>query len=461
MSRNFKTAEVNSMQLMNERAFALFILPIMLSNVFQQLYAPVNAAVISRFRSADDLAVIGACSFTAMLQGFVFGGMSTGFGICLCDCAGETGAFSKGELSRSSKVWTASLVLTGFLTFLGFIAAAAAPLILTFLRVPKELRVMACPYLAVLLAGSGPSTLRGLMIWMLQAKKQTAKSGLISAVSVVTQTALTVLFIGFLHLPVWASSLAAALNHLLISALIFLSLLRDDKTFVEKGTNSFPLSLCPVRSISPEIWSQLLGGGFSKAGMKLLTGLGALPKQLVLNSFPVDRIAGYTVAMTISNIPQVILGAYGTCAAILLGKWYGAQKPDLLRAEAKRLFTHAAVLAVLLTVSIFIFGSPLIRAVAGEGASQELIRSGYQVLAISSAGLAGLAIYCVGHFGLQVIGKYKVQLVFGFISMLTQVAALALTAPRIGFVSLPFTMMMSWIIPGIAAGIASEKALKK
>ena len=175
MSRNFKTAEVNSMQLMNERAFALFILPIMLSNVFQQLYAPVNAAVISRFRSADDLAVIGACSFTAMLQGFVFGGMSTGFGICLCDCAGETGAFSKGELSRSSKVWTASLVLTGFLTFLGFIAAAAAPLILTFLRLPKELRVMACPYLAMLLAGSGPSTLRGLMIWMLQAKKQTAK----------------------------------------------------------------------------------------------------------------------------------------------------------------------------------------------------------------------------------------------------------------------------------------------
>ena len=289
---------------------------------------------------------------------------------------------------------------------------------------------------------------------------QTAKSGLISAVSVVTQTALTVLFIGAWRLPVWASALAAALNHLLISALIFLFLMRDEKASFENGADSFSLAICPVRNIRPEVWSHLLRGGFSKAAMKLLTGIGALPKQLVLNSFPVDRIAGYTVAMTISNIPQVILGAYGTCAAILWGKWHGGQRTDLLRAEAKRLFTHAAAMALVLTALIFIFASPLIRAVAGGDASKELIRSGCQVLTISSLGLTALAVYCVGHFGLQAIGKYRVQLVFGIISMLTQLVVLALAAPRMGFSSLPFTMMMSWIIPGIIAAIASGKALK-
>ena len=266
---------------MDERAFALFILPLMLSNVFQQLYAPVNASVISRFRSAGDVAVIGACSFTAVLQGFVFGGMSAGFGICLCECAGSGESFSKGKTSEVSEVWTAALTLTGILTALGFIAAAAAPFILIILRVPDELRVPGRPYLAVLLAGSGPSTLRGLMIWALQAKKQTAKSGLISAVSVVTQTALTVLFIGAWRLPVWASALAAALNHLLISALIFLFLMRDEKASFENGADSFTLAICPVRNIRPEVWSHLLRGGFSKAAMKLLTGIGALPKQLV------------------------------------------------------------------------------------------------------------------------------------------------------------------------------------
>ena len=473
---------------MGEKAFALFILPLMLSNVFQQLYAPVNAAIVGRFRSTEAVAVIGACSFTAMMQGFIFGGISTGLGICLCECAGRqasadtaAGPEDRSPATPMAMGWTGALFLTGVLTLLGIAAAAASPLLLAFLRVPPELREMALPYMAVLLAGSGPSVLKSLMIWLLQAQKLTARSGLISGISVVTQTALTVLFIGILGLPVWASAFAVILNHLLISGLIgLLVTMRLKKQaapdFVfgaeqagsasgnaagsASGSAARALRLCRLREIEPDIWSSLIRGGISKCVMKVLTGLGALPRQLILNRCGVEQIAGYTIAMSVSNIPQVILGAYGTCAAILWAEHAGAGDIALLRWEAKRLFSHSSVMAVFLTGLMVLCGYPLLKAIAGADVSDEVIRAGYQVLAVSSAGFIGLAVYCVGHFGLQGIGNYRIQSVFGVISMLTQVITLALWAPSMGFMSLPASTLMSWVLPGIIAVAASVKSIK-
>lgn len=472
--KNFSGHNGNENELMSEKAFALFILPLMLSNVFQQLYVPVNAAIVGRIRSTADVAVIGACSFTAMMQGFIFGGISTGFGICLCEYAGSGDPAASSEdhsgktVSRMSMGWTGALFLTGILTVLGIAAAFAAPVILIFLRVPIELREMALPYMAVLLAGSGPSVLKSLMIWLLQSQKRTAGSGLISAVSVVTQTALTVFFIGVLRLPVWASALATALNHLLIAGIVGLMVRGGQKRHdgeapdllpASRGGTASELHLCRLHEIEPAVWTSLIRGGTSKCAMKVLTGLGALPRQLVLNSCNVDQIAGYTVAMSVSNIPQVILGAYGTCAAVLWARHKGAGELGLLKREARRLFVHSSVMAAVLTALMVFLGYPILRAVAGSGASADVIRAGYQVLAVSSAGFIGLAVYCVGHFGLQGIGDYRIQVWFGVISMGTQLAALALAAPVMGFAALPFATMLSWVLPGVVAVVVSGKEI--
>ena len=443
----------------DERAFAKLILPIMASNVFLQLYAPVNTAVLGRFRSTEEVAVIGACSFLSMMQEFVFGGLATGFGIYLCECAGRSSAEeNKGCISSLRMGWTAAMALAGVLTLAGVMLACTSPLLLELLNVPGDLHAMAAIYAAVLLSGSGPLVIRRLMLWLLQAGKMTGKSSAISAGGVLMQTFLSLFMVGLLHLPVWASALAAVLNNLLMAGISWIIIRRS---LTEKESNGVNIwRPCRLREVTRDVWSDLLRGGLSKSAMKILTGLGGLPKQMVLNACTVEQIAGHTIAMTISNIPQVILGSYGTCAAILFGQWHGAGRRDLLQREAKRLFSHAAAAGLMLTVLMLAGGSGMIRLIAGGDADGETVAAGYLTLTLSSAGFTGLAVYCVGHFGLQGIGRYKVQLYFGLLSMAVQILTVCIAAPVLGFAALPVTTMMSWLLPGILALYAWRSCMK-
>lgn len=61
----------------NKKELTLFLLPIICSGIFQQLYSLINTAVVSRYLSYEAVAVIGACSSYHSLQNFIFVGMTT------------------------------------------------------------------------------------------------------------------------------------------------------------------------------------------------------------------------------------------------------------------------------------------------------------------------------------------------------------------------------------------------
>ena len=156
---------------MTEGPFILFILPLMISGIFQQLYAPINAALISHYRSAESVAVIGACGFIGTLQNLFFGGMALGFGIFLCECAGseEGGSLREGT--------TAAMLSCLALTVFGILLSAFARPILNLLQVKDTLIREAVPYASVVFAGSGTMVLKNTLVWLLQAKKETGRAG--------------------------------------------------------------------------------------------------------------------------------------------------------------------------------------------------------------------------------------------------------------------------------------------
>lgn len=72
----------------NKKELTLFLLPIICSGIFQQIYSLVNTAVVSRHLSYEAVAVIGVCSSYYSMQDFIFVGMTTGFGFYIYRCIG-------------------------------------------------------------------------------------------------------------------------------------------------------------------------------------------------------------------------------------------------------------------------------------------------------------------------------------------------------------------------------------
>ena len=67
----------------------LFAIPILISNLFQQLYNTVDTAIVGRFVGANALAAVGTCNLVVVFMIYFFIGLSNGSSIVLSQCFGE------------------------------------------------------------------------------------------------------------------------------------------------------------------------------------------------------------------------------------------------------------------------------------------------------------------------------------------------------------------------------------
>ncbi len=67
----------------------LFSIPILISNLFQQLYNTVDTAIVGRFVGANALAAVGTCNLVVVFMIYFFIGLSNGSSIVLSQCFGE------------------------------------------------------------------------------------------------------------------------------------------------------------------------------------------------------------------------------------------------------------------------------------------------------------------------------------------------------------------------------------
>ena len=128
----------------------LFSIPLLIGNLFQQLYNVVDTLIVGRTLGKNALAAVGAVgALVFAVIGFCFG-MSSGFGVII---AQRFGAKDEAGLRRSV---THSVVLSVIATII--LTAACVPctrLMLRAMRTPPELLAEATIYLRILFIGLG------------------------------------------------------------------------------------------------------------------------------------------------------------------------------------------------------------------------------------------------------------------------------------------------------------------
>lgn len=419
----------------DERSFLLLLLPIMGAAVFGQLYSPISAGIAGRYRSAEAVAVMGSCAFLLTLRHFLFEGMAIGFGVYLCRFIGQE------DQEELPGVFWGAVYLS-----LGLAAAAlcllpAAGLALGLLKVPEQLMPEAREYTCWILGTFASGIFKTLLLWSLQGLKKTWVTGALSAFSLLTQTLCSLLLMGVFRLPVWGSAAAVLISDTVTCLLLLFFLVRA------AGSR---LSFVRPSSVPPGVLKELLFAGTGKSSMMLLVAVAGFISQRLVNSFSVEQIAGYTYAASVSNVFQVIIGAYGTAAAILCGEWFGRKKTYLLAKELRRLLTHSTAAAIGAVFVIWIFAEPLIR-LLGAGAGEPVLVSGVRYLRVSLSALPMLAVYLVSRYSLQSMGNNISQTFLGLVEMLAVFLTLWFLVPALGFAALAWRIVLQWSLSAAAA----------
>ena len=141
-----------------------FIIPIIIGNIFQQLYSLVDTVIVGRFVGVKALAAVGATgTITFLILGFLQG-LTTGFTILT---AQRFGAGDEEGMKKSvGNAAVLSVIVTVVMTFTSVLIM---DWLLRIMRTPADIMDMSREYILIICWGMGFSVLYNLLSSILRA----------------------------------------------------------------------------------------------------------------------------------------------------------------------------------------------------------------------------------------------------------------------------------------------------
>ncbi|MCI9335247.1 MAG: MATE family efflux transporter, partial [Lachnospiraceae bacterium] len=125
-----------------------FMLPMVVGNVFQQMYNLVDSMIVGKYVGADALAAVGATSSLNFLFFSLCGGMGNGIGIVISQNFGA----GKNDVVKKAIANAAYIMLAAGLA-MGILGTALARPVLRLLRTPENILDQSVLYMQIMCAG--------------------------------------------------------------------------------------------------------------------------------------------------------------------------------------------------------------------------------------------------------------------------------------------------------------------
>ena len=188
------------------RSLILFALPMIAGNLLQQFYNIADTLIVGRVLGSNALAAVGS-SYTLMtFLTSIFLGLSMGAGALFSIYQGR-----KELSSLKLSILHAFLLILAVTLVLNLAVYAGIEPILTFLRVPDEVRPGMRTYLLIIFAGLIATSVYNFFSCMLRALGNSSVPLIFLAVSAVLNIALDLLFVAVLPFGIAGAALATVL----------------------------------------------------------------------------------------------------------------------------------------------------------------------------------------------------------------------------------------------------------
>lgn len=292
-----------------------FTLPLLIGNVFQQLYNMADTIIVGRYVSSDALGAVGATStITFLVVGFAQG-ITAGFSVLT---AQRYGAKDEDGVRRSvANGILLSLLITILLTFGGLVCMKP---LLKLMNTPENIFQDAYTYIMIIVGGLVTTVYYNLLSSYLRAVGNSQIPLVFLVFSAVLNVGLDLLFIIKFKMGVagagYATILAQGVSAVLCAVYIYLR----------------------MPSITPKKKHWKLHGRDSRLQMTMgipmalqfaITASGTMIMQAAINLFGSDAVASFTAAGKLQNLAMQGMMAMGQTMATYSGQNYG--KGDLSR----------------------------------------------------------------------------------------------------------------------------------
>ncbi|CAL8969007.1 hypothetical protein CELL_00401 [Cellulomonas sp. T2.31MG-18] len=412
------------------RLIIAFTVPLLIGNVFQQLYGFADAFVVGRTIGVDALAAVGSTGgLQFLLLGFTWG-MSSGFAI---PTAHAFGARDERGVRRS--VAAGAILTAAAAVLLTAVATTITPWLLVLMRTPPEIRQDATTFIVVTFWGCTAMVAFNFLSNTIRALGDSRTPLVFLVLSCVLNVLLVWAFVSGLRMGVAGAALAT-ITAQLTSVLACLWLIRARMPILHLHREDFRLTraelLEPLRLGLPM--------GFQMS----IIALGTLVLQYALNRLGAPAVAAFTAAGRVDALAIAPLQSFGLAMATFAAQNHGARLYHRIRVGVAQTCLMSAGFAVAVGAVNILAGPWLVRLFVGQG--QEHVVQLAQVYLVSNGiPYALLGMLFVQRGTLQGLGRTVIPTTAGVMELITRVlAALLLTGP-LGFLGACLASPLAWV----------------
>ncbi|MDO4343633.1 MAG: MATE family efflux transporter [Eubacteriales bacterium] len=394
-----------------------FALPLMVGNLFQQLYTVADAMIVGQVLGVEAIAAVGATEWMIWLSLGMIQGFTQGFSIWMAQ------EFGAGHPKKLRNIVANSVFLSAVIALLMLIAGqlCASP-VLYLLNTPAAVFPNALAYMRTMFAGIPVVMAYNLLASILRSLGD-GKTPLYAMIcAAVLNIALDLLFVIVFHMGVAGAAAATVIAQFFSGVFCFLRIRKIDVLKIEKSD-------C---SMHPRTHLHLLKLGFPMAFQNAVISVGGMIVQFVVNGFGVIFIAGFTATNKLYGMLEVAATSYGFAMTTYTGQNMGAGKPDRIRQGYISAMAIAVVTSLVIMAIMILGGRPILSCfISGDAKTvADTLDVAYHYLFIMSVCLPILYFLHVTRSCIQGMGNTVLPMLSGFAEFFMRTGA-ALLLPRL------------------------------
>ena len=341
------------------RLLITFAIPLLIGNLFQQLYNTVDSIVVGNFVSKQALAAVGCSTpIINMLIG-VFMGFSSGAGVVISQYYGAKDGEKLHDAVQTAI--TLTLILCAVLTAVG---VTAAPFLLRMMDTPADVFPEAVEYLRIFFWGMTGTLLYNMGAGVLRAVGDSTRPLYFLIFSTLLNTVLDVLFVRFFSWGIAGAAWATVISQC-ISALLVMLLLSRAKTDYRVDYRRL--------GIRGRILRKILAIGLPSALQLGITAFSNVFVQSYINRFDSSAMAGWAAYLKIDSFAMLPMMSLSLSITTFVGQNLGAGNRDRAISAPKLAMKMGLAVMVVILTPLMIFAPPLVRLFNGD---PEVLRFG-------------------------------------------------------------------------------------
>ncbi|MBQ8233460.1 MAG: MATE family efflux transporter [Lachnospiraceae bacterium] len=425
---------------------ARFIIPIIIGNIFQQLYSMADTIIVGRFVGVEALAAVGSTgAVTFLILGFTQG-LTTGFTVLTAQ------RFGAGDREGMKKSIGSAVILSAFVAvFMTAVSMRSMDWLLTVMNTPEDIFDMAKSYIMIICAGIFSNVLYNLLASIMRAIGNSVVPLVLLLISSVINIVLDYVLIVYGHMGVAGAAYATVISQAAAGLLCLIYMMKCVPVLhVEK--HHFALDVQCIRN--------QLAVGIPMALQFSITAVGTILVQAALNLLGSTVVASYSVSSKVEQLVSQPFCAMGVTMATYCAQNRGVNDLDRIQKGVKIANIMSAIYAVVIYGVIYMV-LPHIIGLFVAGDIGEVYGYARTFVIICGAFFIPLGMIFIFRNALQGCGFGFLPMMGGVVELVSRSAMAFVAARLLSYEGVCMANVAAWSSAGIFLWIAYRILMKK